>query len=95
MFSEAAPDAAALGATGNLFNWYRAHIAGGLATVTNLKAPDILSAVQRSQKLDKGDCILGVPALRIKGKKPVEIANSIRENVLSCSAIHYRSCANF
>ena len=66
---------------GNPFDFYRHHIAGLLAECIHLKASNIVPAVQRSQKLDKGDCVLAVPALRIRGKTPHEVANTIKNEV--------------
>lgn len=54
---------------------YRSHITELMAQITGVDPKIIYPAVQWTQTLDKGDAILAVPALRIKGKgKPGELA---------------------
>lgn len=53
---------------------YRAHLTTILADVTGVDAKIVYTALQWTQTLDKGDMILPVPALRIKGKKLDELA---------------------
>ncbi|KAM0230777.1 hypothetical protein ACHAPO_009060 [Fusarium lateritium] len=53
---------------------YRSHITGLLAPITGVDPSIIYPAIQWTQTLDKGDAILAVPALRVKGKKPQELA---------------------
>jgi arginyl-tRNA synthetase len=53
---------------------YRSHITELLASVTDLDPKVIYPAIQWTQTLDKGDVAIPVPALRVKGKKPVEFA---------------------
>jgi hypothetical protein len=65
----------------NPFDFYRAYISDVLAGITDLDATDVIRAVQRPQTLEKGDCIIAAPALRIKGKKPDEVATTISNNV--------------
>lgn len=60
---------------------YRTHIATLLAKVTGVDAAIIYPVLQWTLTLDKGDLILPVPALRIKGKKPQELAAEWIENV--------------
>lgn len=60
---------------------YRAHISKELASLTGLKATEIYPRLQWTQTLDKGDLVLPVPALRIKGKKPNELAAELVEKV--------------
>ena len=62
---------------------YRAHITDLLAPITGADPKVIYSAIQWTQTLDKGDCVLPVPALRLKGKKPDDIAKNIVDNVCS------------
>ena len=52
---------------------YRQHIADALASITGASASDIVQRLQWTQTQDKGDLMLPVPALRIKGK-PAEQA---------------------
>ena len=60
---------------------YRAHLVECLAPITGADPTVIYNALAWTQTLEKGDLILPAPALRIKGKKPDEIANSIVEQV--------------
>lgn len=53
---------------------YRSHITSLMHEVTGIDTALIYPAVQWTQSLDKGDAILAVPALRVKGKKPNELA---------------------
>lgn len=53
---------------------YRSHITTLLHGVTGIDTNLIYPAVQWTQSLDKGDALLAVPALRVKGKKPGELA---------------------
>ncbi|KAF4980758.1 hypothetical protein FZEAL_3313 [Fusarium zealandicum] len=53
---------------------YRSHIADLLKDVTGVDPKIIYPAIQWTQTLDKGDAILAVPALRVKGRKPQELA---------------------
>ncbi|KAI9809991.1 MAG: hypothetical protein M1827_006758 [Pycnora praestabilis] len=58
----------------NPFDIYRSHITEILAPITGADAKVIYGALQWTQTLDKGDLILPVPALRVKGRKPNELA---------------------
>lgn len=60
---------------------YREHIAEQLASITGVGAPEIFTKLQWTQTQDKGDLMLPVPALRIKGKKPNELATDWAEKV--------------
>jgi arginyl-tRNA synthetase len=60
---------------------YRAHLTTILAEVTGVDASIIYPALQWTQTLDKGDLVLPVPALRVKGKKPAELAAEWAEKV--------------
>jgi hypothetical protein len=53
---------------------YRAHLTSILAEVTGVDSKIIYPALQWTQTLEKGDLVLPVPALRVKGKKPDELA---------------------
>lgn len=53
---------------------YRAHLTTLLAEVTGVDASIIYPALAWTNTLEKGDLVLPVPALRVKGKKPVELA---------------------
>ncbi|KAK7417217.1 arginyl-tRNA synthetase [Neonectria magnoliae] len=58
----------------NPIDIYRSHITSLMHEVTGIDPAIIYPAVQWTQSLDKGDAILAVPALRVKGKKPAELA---------------------
>jgi hypothetical protein len=53
---------------------YRSHLSSILTKVTGVDANIIYPALQWTQTLEKGDLVLPVPALRVKGKKPNELA---------------------
>jgi len=53
---------------------YRAHLTSILADVTGVDSAIIYPSLQWTNTLDKGDLVLPVPALRVKGKKPNELA---------------------
>lgn len=68
---------------------YRSHITTLLHGVTGIDTSIIYPAVQWTQSLDKGDAILAVPALRVKGKKPAELAEEWVSKVgQQCSLRH-------
>ncbi|KEZ45425.1 Arginine--tRNA ligase, cytoplasmic [Scedosporium apiospermum] len=58
----------------NPFDVYRSHLTTLLHEVTGVDKAIIYPALQWTQSSDKGDLILAAPALRIKGKKPAELA---------------------
>ena len=64
---------------------YREHIADALAPIAGLPAQEILPRLQWTLTQDKGDLMLPIPALRIKGKKPAELATEWVEKVTSSS----------
>ncbi|PKS10138.1 hypothetical protein jhhlp_001888 [Lomentospora prolificans] len=53
---------------------YRSHLTTLLHDVTGVDKAIIYPALQWTQSSDKGDLILAAPALRVKGKKPTELA---------------------
>ena len=65
----------------NLVDVYRTAISEALAPITSVPASDILPKLQWTQTQDKGDLMLPVPALRVKGKKPTEQAVEFAEKV--------------
>lgn len=67
--------------TYNQVDIFRSHIADQLAPITGVDGKIIYNAIQWTQTLDNGDLMLAVPALRIKGKKPDELAKEIAEKV--------------
>jgi arginyl-tRNA synthetase len=53
---------------------YRAHLTSILTEITGVDAKIVYPALQWTQTLEKGDLVLPIPALRVKGKKPDELA---------------------
>jgi arginyl-tRNA synthetase len=53
---------------------YRSHLTSILTEITGVDASVVYPALQWTQTLEKGDLVLPVPALRIKGKKSNELA---------------------
>lgn len=53
---------------------YRAHLTSILTEVTGVDAKIVYPALQWTQTLEKGDLVLPIPALRVKGKKPDDLA---------------------
>lgn len=53
---------------------YRAHLATTLSDICGINEAVLFPAIKWTQTLDKGDLILPVPALRVKGEKPAELA---------------------
>jgi arginyl-tRNA synthetase len=60
---------------------YRSHITELLAPIAGVDPKIVYNALQWTQTLAMGDLILPVPALRVKGKKPDELAKEISEKV--------------
>ncbi|KAB5523140.1 hypothetical protein GE09DRAFT_1065565 [Coniochaeta sp. 2T2.1] len=58
----------------NPFDLYRGHLADVLHEITGVDHKIIYPNLQWTSGLDKGDIILAAPSLRIKGKKPDELA---------------------
>ncbi|KIX96444.1 uncharacterized protein Z520_07710 [Fonsecaea multimorphosa CBS 102226] len=68
-----------LGKSKNPMDFYRQHIAEKLAPIVNRPAAEIVPLIQWTITLDKGDFTLAVPALRVKGKPPQDLAKEIVE----------------
>jgi arginyl-tRNA synthetase len=60
---------------------YRSHITELLAPLAGVDNKIVYNSLQWPNTLDKGDLVLAVPALRLKGKKPPEIALELSEKV--------------
>lgn len=65
----------------NPFDFYRAHLADVLAGITGVDPKIIYPSLSWTASLDKGDFVLPAPALRIKGKKPDELAKEWADKV--------------
>ena len=66
-------------ASSNPVDIYRNHIADSLAPITGKPSNEIYERLAWTQTFDKGDLGLAVPALRIQGKKPGELAIEFAE----------------
>ncbi|TGZ84166.1 arginyl-tRNA synthetase [Ascodesmis nigricans] len=60
--------------TSNPVDVFRCYIAEELAKISGVDIELVYPALEWTQSMDKGDLILAVPRLRIKGKKPDELA---------------------
>jgi arginyl-tRNA synthetase len=60
---------------------YRSHISQLLAPIAGVDKKIVFQALQWTNTLDKGDLVLAVPALRLKGKKPDELAQELASKV--------------
>lgn len=65
----------------NPIHVYRLHVTSILEKITGVDPAIIYPAVQWTSGLDKGDLVMAVPALRVKGKKPDELAKEWAEKV--------------
>lgn len=65
-----------------LFDAYRIHIANALSEVTAVQPHIIYPLLLRTSTLEKGDLLLPVPALRIKGERPDVLATRWAEQVI-------------
>ncbi|KAI1002459.1 Arginine--tRNA ligase, cytoplasmic [Podosphaera aphanis] len=72
----------------NAVDIYRAHLTSLLTEVTGVDSSIIYPALQWTQTLEKGDLVLPVPALRVKGKKPNELAADWIEKFPESPLVH-------
>lgn len=75
----------------NPIDVYRSHITALLHEVSGVDKKIIYPALQWTTGLDKGDLLVAVPALRVKGKKPVELAQEWADKVIF---FFFALCAN-
>jgi arginyl-tRNA synthetase len=66
-----------MAAAKNPFDFYRQYIAELLAPIVERKEDELINFLQWTTTQDKGDLMLPVAALRIKGKKPQDISEEI------------------
>ncbi|MCJ1473011.1 hypothetical protein MMC13_001660 [Lambiella insularis] len=80
-FTNAAPISSQeeLEPAGNPIDGYRGHVAHLLAPITGVPVADIIPKLQTTITQDKGDLMLAVPSLRLKGKSPAELASEWAE----------------
>lgn len=65
----------------NPLDLYRAHLSNVLSKISGVDTSIIYPAVMWTQSLDKGDFVVAVPALRIKGTKPDVLAQEWAKKV--------------
>jgi arginyl-tRNA synthetase len=61
----------------NPLDLYRIHLTETLSSITGVDRAIAYRAIQWTTGLDKGDFVVAAPALRVKGKKPDELAAEI------------------
>lgn len=66
----------------NPLDLYRAHLSDVMSKISGVETSIIYPVVMWTQGLDKGDFVVAVPALRIKGQKPDVLAQEWAEKVL-------------
>jgi arginyl-tRNA synthetase len=71
----------------NLLDHYRIALADELARLTGITDRNVIfSGLDRAPILERGDLVLAVPRLRIKGGSPIELCQKLaREVSLLCS----------
>lgn len=60
---------------------YRSHVTDLLAPIAGVDPKIVHNAVQWANTLAMGDLVLPVPALRLKGKKPDQLAKDLGDKV--------------
>lgn len=73
--------------TTNPVDIYRCYISETLAPIAGVDVKLIYTSLEWTQSFEKGDLILAVPRLRLKGKKPDEFAKEWAEKVSSRTKI--------
>lgn len=73
----------------NPLDFYRAHVSNVLAGISGVDSQIIYPAINWTTGLDKGDFVLAVPALRLKGQKPDALAIKWAEEVKSNTLSHF------
>lgn len=58
----------------NLLDLWRAHISNVLSDISGVEKDIIYRAISWTSVLDKGDFVIPIPALRVKGAKPDALA---------------------
>lgn len=71
--------------TTNPIDVFRSYITKTLSEISGVDANLIYPALEWTTGFDKGDLVLAVPRLRIKGKQPAELAKEWAEKVGSLS----------
>ena len=68
----------------NPYDLYRAHLSKVLSEISGVDTGIIFPVISWTQGLDRGDFIVAVPALRIKGQKPDVLASEWGAKVSDC-----------
>jgi arginyl-tRNA synthetase len=76
----------------NTVDVYRAHLTSILREITGVDPAVIYPALAWTQTLEKGDLVLPVPALRVKGRKPQELAEEWAAKVIQTSVFYLNVC---
>lgn len=71
--------------TANPLHIYRSHVTELLASLIGAPPDVVYPALQWTQTLAKGDLLLAVPALRLKSRKPDQLALTIQNEVCTLS----------
>jgi arginyl-tRNA synthetase len=69
---------------------YREHISSILGPIVGIEPSEVYPKLQWTQTQDKGDLMLPIPALKIKGKKPQELAAEISEKFPNSDLVEAR-----
>lgn len=72
----------------NPLDLWRAHISNVLGDISGVEKDIIYRAIAWTSGLDKGDFMIAVPALRVKGAKPDALATEWISKACTCSAGH-------
>ncbi|KAK9325046.1 hypothetical protein V1517DRAFT_305508 [Lipomyces orientalis] len=72
--SPALYDTPALNVAGNPFDLFRANISKTLSEISGVEPDLIVPALEWTMTPDRGDLVIAIPRLRVKGKKPDELA---------------------
>ena len=78
----------------NPYDTFRTHISDLIAPIVNKEPSEIIPALQWTQTLDKGDLMLPVPALRLKGRKPADISAEIIDKFPSSDLVDKPTVSN-
>jgi len=81
-FPDSAPEA-------NPIDIFRCYIAEVLAKISGVDSALIYPALEWTNQFEKGDLILAVPRLRVKGKAPADLATEWAEKVYLSSLCYY------
>jgi arginyl-tRNA synthetase len=78
----------------NLYDLYRAHLSNVLCKISGASPEIVYPAINWTATLEKGDFVLAVPALRIKGAKPDALAQQWADQFPEDDAFFQKPVAN-